>query len=191
VFRSKLALDLDGSWIACNKRGITDQCGTSLMLPATAAHPCVLRNEPANRCVPVDSDRVPYVVLPLSGPRGAPASAFRDATGIRVGDVGVVIREGHPAVPVIVADTGPFYKVGEGSMALHRALGNEFCRNRDTNGDCTDARPGSSIGSGIVTIIFPDSKPSDLTTETIADTVRQDGSRLYSNLQKAYPANTN
>jgi Fungal chitosanase of glycosyl hydrolase group 75 len=190
LFTSKLAVDRDGSWIACNKAGITDQCGTALMLPATTTHKCVVPDEAASRCVPVPADRVPYVALPLSGPPDVTATAFRDKTGIHVGDLGVVIRDGHAAVPVIVADTGPFYKVGEGSIALHAALGNDVCKARDDAGNCTESGRDTSIASGIVTIIFPGSRPVDLTPDTIAATVQERGSQLYQNLLQAYPPET-
>jgi hypothetical protein len=187
LFTSKLAVDRDGSWIACNKKGITDQCGTALMLPATTTHKCVVLKEAASSCVPVSADKVPYVVLPLSGPPGAAATAFRDKTGIHVGDLGVVIRDGHPAVPVIVADTGPFYKVGEGSTALHAALGNDVCKARDDAGNCTESGRDTSIASGIVTIIFPGSRPVDLTPDNIAAIAQERGGQLYQNLLQAYP----
>lgn len=187
AFTSKLGLDLDGSWIACNKRGVTDQCGTTLMLPAREGQPCVIPTAPRSRCIPVDADRIPYVVLPAAGPREAPASEFMDSTGIRVGDLGVVIFGGK-IVSIIVADTGPFNKIGEGSMALHRALGNDFCRTRDAAGNCTETKRGSSIGRGVTTVVFPGSAPSGLTPETIAEVVNQQGRALYDQLARAYPA---
>lgn len=186
VWTSKLALDLDGSWIACNRAGITDQCGTTLMLPATATKPCVIPNEPTSRCVPVDADRVPYVVMPRSGPPGSRSSVFQDRTGIGVGDFGVVIVDGRPPVPVIVADTGPFYKVGEGSLALHRALGHDVCTAHNSTGECS-ATSQSGIGRGVTTIIFPGTRRQGLTPDNIGDIVATTGAALHAALLKAYP----
>jgi hypothetical protein len=157
VFTSKLAVDMDGSSIGCLGHG-TDQCGTAIMLSATASHPCVVKSaDGRTQCVPVDADRVAYVVLPLAGPPNAATTEFRDKTGIRVGDWGMVLRQGFDPVPVIVSDTGPFYKVGEGSLALHRALGHDFCQARDAAGNCTSAPNQSSIPRGVTTIVFPGS----------------------------------
>ena len=187
IFTSKLGLDRDGSWIACNKRGVTDQCGTSLMLPARDRQPCNIRTAARSGCMPVNSDKVPYVVLPASGPHGAPASEFKDATGIQIGDFGVVVYNGK-VMPVIVADASPYYKIGEGSMALHRALGSDPCGTRDQAGGCTATKHGvGSIGSGVTTIIFPSSRTSGLTLDTISSIVDQQGRALYDALARAYP----
>ena len=111
AYTSKLAVDLDGSPFACGPdRGRMDQCPTSLMLP-----------RPGRREVPVNADAVPYVVIPEAGSPDV-RGEFARLTGVHVGDFGVVLARGY-VVPVIVADTGPFAKLGEGSLALHRALG--------------------------------------------------------------------
>jgi len=124
------------------------------MLPARSAQPCIIKEEDRSRCMPVDSDKVPYVVLPAAGPRGVKASEFLDATALHAGDLGVVLYKGL-IVPVMAADTGPFYKIGEGSLALHRALGIEFCRSRDAQQNCTSTKPGGSMPSGVTTIMYP------------------------------------
>jgi Fungal chitosanase of glycosyl hydrolase group 75 len=62
----------------------------------------------------VDASKVPYVVLP---PKVQEA-------GARIGDLAAVRnRTNGKIVFAIVADTGPRTKIGEGSMALARALG--------------------------------------------------------------------
>jgi hypothetical protein len=93
------------------------------MLKATAHHPCQIKT-PSPLCVPVNPDEVPYVVIPTSVPRTNPpieAGAFRRLSGLAIGDYGVVIV-GDRIVPVIIADGGPAYKIGEGSTALLKAL---------------------------------------------------------------------
>ena len=168
AYSSKLAVDLDGSALACGeKRGRMDQCGTALMLP-----------DAAGAETPVDADRVPYVVIPISRP-GQPRGEFTRLTGVGVGDFGVVIWRGR-TVPVIVADTGPWPKLGEGSLALHRELGHDECRRRDAAGVC---RGGSddmgSIDEGVVTVLFPGTARGDLTSTTVEAITRAEGLRLW------------
>lgn len=168
AWTSKLAVDLDGSALACSDtRGRMDQCGTSLMLP-----------DAGGASTPVDADRVPYVVIPVSRP-GEPRGEFTRLTGVGVGDFGVVLWRGR-VVPVIVADTGPWPKLGEGSLALHRELGHDECRQRDSAGVC---RGGSddmgSIDEGVITVLFPGSARTDLTSETVEAVTRAEGARLW------------
>ena len=165
---SKLAVDLDGSPLACSEdRGRMDQCPTSLMPPNAAGAP-----------TPVDADRVPYVVIPISRP-GAPRGEFTRLTGVGVGDFGVVVWRGR-VTPVIVADTGPWAKLGEGSLALHRALGHDQCPKRNAQGVC---RGGSddmaSITEGVLTVVFPGTARPDLTAETVEAVTRETGLRLW------------
>lgn len=170
AWEAKLAVDLDGSHFACTTPGLTDLCGTWLMLRDASGGP-----------VPVDSDRVPYVVIPIAGPPSDPSrpgvdvgGEFRERTGIRRGDLGVVLFGGQ-VVPVLVADGGPFNKIGEGSIALHRRLGRELCAARDAEGRCIRVvRPLSGIGSGVVTVVFPGSAPAGLRPDTIEAVVERE-----------------
>lgn len=167
AYVSKLAVDLDGSPFACGpNRGRSDQCPTSLMLADA-------RGEP----VPLDADRVPYVVIPSRG-------EFSRLTGVRVGDFGVVIKDGVVA-PVIVGDTGPPNKLGEGSLALHRALGRELCAARDGGGVCVEVPDDiTSIEEGVTTILFPGSARSDLTPDNVEAVVRSEGLRLWDDYRR-------
>ena len=164
AYTSKLAVDLDGSPFACGPhRGRMDQCPTSLMLSG-----------PRGREVPVNADAVPYVVIPEAGPPDVQGE-FARLTGVRVGDFGVVISHGR-VVPVIVADTGPFAKLGEGSLALHRALGRELCVRRDPSGVCRHVVDGmESIGSDVVTVLFPGTARRELTAANIVAVTRRAG----------------
>jgi hypothetical protein len=127
---------------------------------------------------PVDADRIPYVVIPNMGPPSA-RGEFARLTGVNVGDFGVVIWRGR-TVPVIVADTGPYNKLGEGSLALHRALGHDQCAERDAADVCLRGRePQSSIESDVVTVLFPGSARPDLTIETLEATVKREAMRLW------------
>ena len=168
AYVSKLAVDFDGSPLACSAdRNASDQCGTSLEPPDATGTP-----------QPVNADRVPYVVIPRAGP--APdRGEFTRLTGVEPGDFGVVIWKGR-TVPVIVADTGPYNKLGEGSLALHRALGHEQCAERDAADTCRAAMdPQSSIDGDVVTVLFPGSARPGLTAETVEAAARTEGARLW------------
>lgn len=174
IFSAKLAHDRDGSPSACSgSRGVTDQCATTLMLDPTARHPCVIPRGGRSACVPVNADEVPYVVIPMAAPPGIDAREFRTLTGVDVGDYGVVVANGR-TVPVIVADGGPAYKIGEGSTALLRAL--------------DPAGRARTIASGVTYILFPGSRDprSALSPDTIADTVRTKGEDLFSRFSSAH-----
>jgi hypothetical protein len=173
IFESKLALDRDGSPVACGSAGgPTDQCGTSLMLDPTPTHPCVIGTRTS--CVPVNADEIPYVVIPVAAPPGIDAREFRRRTGLDFGDYGVVIANGR-TIPVIVADGGPAYKIGEGSTALLQAL-------------ASDGRP-HTITSGVTFVLFPgsrDPRPS-LSPDTLARRVSDSGTALFAAFTAAHP----
>lgn len=160
AFVSKLAVDLDGSPFACSPdHGAMDQCPTALMLP-----------DGRGGETPIDADRIPYVVIPWEGPADVEGQ-FTALTGVRAGDFGYVVHDGV-TVPVIVGDTGPFEKLGEGSIALHRALGRELCARRDRAGVCTQmVAPMESIPGDVVTVLFPGSAREGVTPATIARTI--------------------
>ena len=173
AYVSKLAVDLDGSPFACGPdHQRSDQCPTSLML-----------NDKTGAEVPLDADRVPYVVIPAAGP-GPWRGEFSRLTGVRVGDLGVVIKDGV-VVPVIVGDTGPYNKLGEGSLALHRALGRELCIDRDAGGVCRHVVDDmTSIDDGVVTILFPGSRPEGLTPDNVEAVVKAEGLKLWDDYRR-------
>ncbi|MGI4949331.1 MAG: hypothetical protein ACRYHC_11690 [Janthinobacterium lividum] len=173
AYVSKLAVDLDGSAFACGPdHGRMDQCPTTLML-----------RDAAGREVPVDADTVPYVVIPDAGPPEV-AGEFTRLTQVQVGDYGVVIASGR-TVPVIVADTGPYSKLGEGSLALHRALGHEQCVGRKDGDVCRRVDDeGESITADVTTVLFPGSATGGLTPATIAAAVSREGTRRWGDLHR-------
>lgn len=168
VFASKLSVDLDGSWYACNTPGKTDLCPTALML-----------RDADGKQVPVSSDHIPYVVIPIAGPTRELAREFRELTGVDPGDFGLVITPTE-VIPVLVADGGPFPKLGEGSIALHRKLGRELCAGKDEQGRClTVKRPLSSHPGPLITVLFPKSRRQDLNSGNAATLLQQEGERLW------------
>jgi hypothetical protein len=90
----------------------------------------------------IDANSVPYIVLPL--PTG-----WSQQFGISLGDYAAVIFRDRLCCAVF-ADLGPKNRIGEGSLALLRALGAERLR---TDGTVINA----GMGPGVITIVFPGS----------------------------------
>ncbi len=145
-FEGPLELDTDGS--PFYEQDPTGQADTSL-------------HDRADR--PLDANRVPYFVLPCKG--------FCDKFGIRLGDIAAVIY-GARIEFAVFGDCGPARKLGEGSIALHRALGHETVHGGKLHNDGIDA--------GVITIVFPGSgKPDDAQTQA---RIRQLGKALFRDL---------
>lgn len=158
-FESKLSLDLDGSWKACHDPGHSDQCPTWYEwphLPQGEQH--------------VDSDIYPYVVIPISDFKGKSNREFRDKTGLDSGDVGVVIYN-DKVVPVFIADGGPYNKLGEGSEALFKALGEDRCLKWRPDGHCENYHD-SSLPDKVLFFLFPRSNIVGLTPANALEKVR-------------------
>ncbi len=124
-FDSLLNLDTDGSvYYAQDAQG---QNQTSI------------QNEAGS---PIDSDSVPYFVLPEKN--------FYQRFGIKLGDVAAVIYRDKIEFAVFADEYGHQHleeQLGEGSIALHRALGHETI----INGKLID----EAIDAGVITIVFP------------------------------------
>jgi len=127
-----MGLDADGSPYSQETPGQTDQPETSLRYP--------LAGKPS-----VNSDRVPFIVIPLGG--------FDKELNVQVGDVAAVVY-GSNRVFAVVADQGPPCKIGEGSIQLHEILGHRVCKARRQNGDCTKLR-NVGIERDVLYFIFP------------------------------------
>jgi len=100
-----------------------------------------LRNTAGSTASPgtyVDARKIPYIVLPPE---------FMKQFGVALGDLAVVTnqRNGKTAF-AIFADVGPHGKIGEGSVALARALGLN-----------DDPRYGGTGNSSIAYLVFPKS----------------------------------
>jgi hypothetical protein len=91
---------------------------------------------------PVDSNSVPYFVLPEKN--------FYQRFGIRLGDVAAVIYKNKIEFAVFADEYGHQHieeQLGEGSIALHRALGHETI----IGGKLVN----EAIDEGVITIVFP------------------------------------
>jgi hypothetical protein len=121
-FESKLDLCTDGSvyW----RQDHTGQPDTATKYPNGAS---------------LDADAINYFVLP---------GGFYGQYKITKGDIGVVIN-GSRKTYACFGDVGPTHKLGEGSIALHRALGHETIHHGRLRNE--------GISSGVITIVFPSS----------------------------------
>jgi hypothetical protein len=168
-FESKMGLDIDGSKKACSDPGSADQCPTWFRWPGRTGNARF-----------VDSDAFPYVVIPIAGIRGRGGREFRDKTRVDSGDLGVVVFK-DKVVPVFVADGGPHNKLGEGSAALFRELGEDRCLAFGRDGRCLRYRD-VSIDGGVLFFLFPGSKIRGLTPENAPEKVRQEALRRFAEL---------
>jgi Fungal chitosanase of glycosyl hydrolase group 75 len=172
-FQSKLALDIDGSQKACNDPGAADQCPTWFKW----------KDQPRSEAN-VDSDRYPFVVIPIAGLNGKDDREFREKTGLNRGDLGVVIYKGN-LVPVFVADGGPHNKLGEGSAALLKAIGMDRCRKWD-HGHCRSYHDVSVPGE-VLFFLFPNSAISTLNPDNALATIRTEALRRFAELKTQAP----
>jgi Fungal chitosanase of glycosyl hydrolase group 75 len=157
-FKSKAAVDADGAPVSCGaQRSATDQCQTWLRYDR-GPHKYI------------NAEQVPYIVIPSDGPDAR--HSFERASGVTVGDLAVVMY-GQRCVYGIVADSGPYYRIGEASIAMHEALGNPQC--------ASSTRPcprliangmGVGIAEGVGFLIFPRSRPTDLSADNILQKIQ-------------------
>jgi ABC-type Fe3+-hydroxamate transport system substrate-binding protein len=165
IFESKIALDDDGFTQACSSaRGATSQCPTTLMLHSTTNDPCLVGHN-ATKCVPVDADTGTYVVIP---------GGSEKILGVGMGDYGMVLLGGRQ-VPVIVADSGPVNKIGEGSTKLLIDLSD-------------DGKPHTR-SNGVVFVLFPGSrdKLTELSPDTLLGTIWDRASKIFAAFPTANP----
>lgn len=159
---SELQLDTDG-W--ANGRGK----GDIYWQPDTT-----LRYRDAKK-TSIDSNRVPYFVLPL--PESWPTQF-----GISLGDYAAVVYRDELSFAVF-ADRGPKTKIGEGSIELMRKLGEERLR---SNGTVINA----GMGPNVITIVFPGSgKPEHRASEaTLLQSMAGEGTKRFKALGGVLPS---
>ena len=124
--------------------------------------------------------QVPLRRDPHRGRRHERRTEFRDKTGVGRGDLGVVVF-GDKVVPVFVADGGPRSKLGEGSAALFRELGEDRCREMGPGGHCKRYRD-VSIERGVLFFLFPGSRVEGLTPDNALETIRREALRRFAEL---------
>ena len=163
-FDAKLAIDNDGSPYS-KLRLNSDQPQTSLRYDELPRQPSI------------NSDAVPYIVLPLGG--------FLPELGLQLGDLAAVIYKDKLAY-AIFADEGPKCNLGEGSIRLHQLLGNPVCRTRNAAGDCTSVDETRGLDDNVLFFVFPGSATRilpGLTPENINARINQLGPALFNALK--------
>ncbi len=169
-WRSKMALDVDGSWAAWNGLpGATDLKETSYKWPGSS--------NPSAQSAQIDPDRIPFIVMPTAGlskitgnKSGEMGRMFAEKTGLRLGDMGVVVYKDR-WTPVLIADGGPFMRLGEGSSRVFEAIGESRCKK--WNSDQTACvGPGHvypyknfGLGHDVIFIVYPGSRDTGLKPE--------------------------
>lgn len=138
-FDAKMAIDADGS-VLSKKAERPNQPETALRYPAPADS-----TEPP---LSLDSERVPYIVMPMGG--------FRQASGVVLGDLAAVVKDGQVRF-AIVGDVGPRTHIGEGSMYLHTLFGRNICQARDEAGNCSQFLD-TSLEAPVLYFLFPGTK---------------------------------
>ena len=132
-YDAKMAIDADGSTLS-KRQEFPNQPETALRYPTTGTS--------------LDSERVPYIVLPIGD--------LRRTASVGTGDLAAVIKDGRLAF-AIVGDVGPPPKIGEGSMRLHADLGHKTCTAYDEGGNCK-AFTDVSIDPPVLYFVFPNTR---------------------------------
>jgi hypothetical protein len=123
----------------------------------------------------LDSEGCPYYVLP--------GGAFGQGSGLKLGDVGVVIYK-DILTAAMLGDTGPRRKIGEGSIRLHnnlRPAAPDPCAHRDDEDRCTLIR-NASIESGVVAIFFRESGIKGLMEATAQEQIERAAFKLWNSI---------
>ncbi len=157
-FDAKMAIDADGSTVS-KLAERPNQPETALRYPTTDTS--------------LDAEAVPYIVMPLGN--------FRQATGVALGDLAAVIKDGQVHF-AIVGDLGPRTHLGEGSMALHSLFGHLRCEARDADGHCMRFID-VSIDPPVLYFVFPESRnllSEGLRPENINARINRFGAQLWS-----------
>lgn len=132
-FDAKMAIDADGSTLS-KRAEFPNQPETALRYPTTGES--------------LDSERVPYIVLPIGD--------LRRTAGVSTGDLAAVLKDGKLQF-AIVGDVGPPPKIGEGSMKLHANLGHNTCTAFDAGGHCSEFTD-VSIDPPVLYFVFPNTR---------------------------------
>ncbi len=157
-FDAKMAIDADGSTLS-KRAERPNQPETALRYPTNGES--------------LDSERVPYIVMPLGN--------FRQETGVALGDLAAVVKDGQVHF-AIVGDLGPRTHLGEGSMALHAAFGHLDCKAHDAQGNCSQF-VDVSLDPPVLYFVFPESRGlvmDGLSPENINVRIERMGMQLWS-----------
>ena len=155
VFKSKLSVDADGSPVSQSAAAsAADQPHTSLTYDTTPTEY-------------VNAEDVSFIVIPLTSSKYK--TSVKIDTGAKLGDLAAVFYNGHCSFGVI-ADEGPAYRIGEASLKTHEELGNPQCKTPGQH-PCLKIKAGGDgvgIEAGVITMVFPGSRPAHLSSATIS-----------------------
>ena len=114
----------------------------------------------------LDSNVIPFIVIPRHWEQS-------EVPGVKLGDFAVTLRRSTGQISfAIVGDLGPKRKLGEGSVALHMALGNDPFRMRFGK-----RRAWQGIGPrDVLYVIFPNSRTPD--QQITGELINSEGTRL-------------
>jgi len=146
LIQSALQVDADGSADSLTVDPEHGQVQTSLRYPGRKGQDKY-----------VNTHDIPFFVLPLG---------WYQQHGVKLGDVGALLYKGKLAY-AIFADVGPDEKLGEGSLALHEALGN----NPWVKLKSGVVKPWGGIESGVTLVVFPGSGDGTPQTPAAANRV--------------------
>lgn len=125
---------------------------------------------------PLESERHPFLVLP--------GGAFRAQTGLKIGDVAVLIY-GNRITAALCGDIGPEHKIGEASIRVHEAFvptAPDPCI-RNPDGACRRIHD-VSIPADVLTFAFPDSAiGAELTPDNAEALIKARAYALFARLQ--------
>lgn len=182
-----LGLDLSGSHAACSGTP-SAQCAPFFDFPDAPGAAYDALGERWRELFPA-SDTTPLISIPMRAPVDGPASnriaearAFAEATGLAIGDVGVVVYRDR-IVPVMISDGAPRHRALSGSLALFEALGVSRCRRRAPEEPelCADPKP-YGLGAPVVVILFPGSALEDPKPETLDARIASEALRRFEKL---------
>lgn len=118
----------------------------------------------------LDSNQIPFIVIPRHWQQSS-------TPGPKLGDFALVLRKSTGKMSfAVVGDLGPKRKIGEGSVALHQALGNDPFQIRFGK-----RRAFRGIGNrDVLYVIFPNSKIAG--TQMTSELINREGQRLLDSL---------
>ena len=170
VFSAKADVDADGSKYACGA-GWPNLCPTSLTF------------DKGTERKSVNAEDTPFVVEPGNMPG---AISFSRDSGIGAGDLAVVVS-GDKCSFGVVGDSGPYFRLGEISLKAQGDIGNPQCAVAGQY-PCTKLidRDGRGIGSGVVEIIFPHSRPKPLFSQNVNEVAAKLGAERILSFLRTY-----
>ncbi|MCI4664272.1 MAG: hypothetical protein MRY74_06080 [Neomegalonema sp.] len=186
--QAHLGLDLAGSHAACDGKP-SDGCSSFFDFASAPSAAYDDLGAHWRELFPV-SDKIALVSVPLrAGPDAGAATwagsrAFADASGVSIGDIGVVIYRDR-IVPVMVSNAAPRYRALAGSLGLFDAIGVTRCRKRLASDHTLCAEPKEyGLGAPVIAVLFPKSALKGLTPSNIADRVAAAALERFAALRK-------